>query len=48
MRIVCAAVLALSPVAASAQQFFTCPGLMPQNITCEGGKSWNARYQACM
>ena len=46
MRIVFAAILVLSPVAASAQQFI-CPGLMPQNITCEGGKTWNHRYQAC-
>ena len=47
MRILFVAILALTPVAASAQQWI-CPGLMPQNITCEGGKHWNARYQACM
>ena len=47
MRIAIVAVLALTPVAAAAQMW-TCPGLLPQNITCEGGKTWHKRYQACM
>ena len=46
MRILFAAVLATLPVAASAQHF-VCPGLLPHGITCEGGKTWNSRYQAC-
>ena len=47
MRILFIALMVAAPVAASAQHF-VCPGLLPQNITCEGGKTWNARYQGCM
>ena len=46
MRILVLSIAMLTPVAASAQMWI-CTHYLPQNITCEGGKTWNAKYRAC-